>query len=174
LWFEFWTQWQIYKGLTHKLSAVCLWNSARAHKTTHYNQKLLVYSTHSLVGPYQKHQNGSDLWLDLGKWAMYVCTRIKIHFIAYYNSQTQAPPRHSDTIAINKKVCFYRQLFADPIKPSRTNTVPVGPLGALIGWPVVPNCSTQCLLSLWYGQGCCGICLVHCAHNLATYVDWHH
>jgi len=57
-----------------------------------------------------------------------VCTRIEIHFIAYYNSHIQGLSRHSDTIAIDKKVCFYRWLFADPIKPHRTNTDPVGPL----------------------------------------------
>jgi len=84
-----------------------------------------------------------------------ICTVLQIS-IAYYNSHTQALFRHSDTIAIDKKVCFYRQLFADPFKPRRTNTDPVGHWGALIGWPVVPNCSTWRLLSLWYGQGCCG------------------
>jgi len=59
-------------------------------------------------------------------------TRIEIHSIAHYNSHTQALSRHSDTTAIDKKVCFYRQLFADPVKPRRTNTDPVEPLGALI------------------------------------------
>jgi len=52
--------------------------------------------------------------------------------IAYYNSHTQALSRHSDTIAIDKKVCFYRWPFADPIGQCRTITEPVGPLGALI------------------------------------------
>jgi len=36
--------------------------------------------------------------------------------------------RHSDTIAIDKKVCFYRRLFANPIKPCKIITDPVGPL----------------------------------------------
>jgi len=85
----------------------------------------------------------------------HVRTRIEIHFIAYYNSHTQALSRHSDTIAIDK-VCPYRQLFADAIKPCRTNTAPVGPLEALIGCPVFPNCSTRHLVFSWYGQGCCG------------------
>jgi len=31
--------------------------------------------------------------------------------LAHYNSHTQALSRHTDTIAINKKVCFYRWLF---------------------------------------------------------------
>jgi len=44
-------------------------------------------------------------------------TRIEIHFIAYYNSHTQGLSRHSDTVAIDKKVCFYRWLFANPMKP---------------------------------------------------------
>jgi len=60
-----------------------------------------------------------------------VCTRIEIHFIAYYNSHTQTLSRHSDTIARDKKVCFYRQLFADPVKPRKTNTDPVEPLGCI-------------------------------------------
>jgi len=60
-----------------------------------------------------------------------VCTRIEIHFIANYNSHTQALSRHSDTIVIDKQVCFYRWLFANPIKSCRTNTVPVGPLGCI-------------------------------------------
>jgi len=41
------------------------------------------------------------------------------------------PCRHSDTIAIDKKICFYRWLFADLIKPPKTNTDPVGPLGCI-------------------------------------------
>jgi len=86
----------------------------------------------------------------------HVCTRIEIHFIAYYNSHTQALSRYSDTIATDKKVCFYRCLFVDLIKPCRTITDPVGPLGGLIRWHVVPNCSTQRLLSSWYGKGCHG------------------
>jgi len=79
----------------------------------------------------------------------HVCTRIEIHFIAYYNCHTQTPYmyRHGDTIATDKKVCFYRQHFANPIKPCRTITEPVGHWEALIRWHVVPNCSTQHLLS---------------------------
>jgi len=56
-------------------------------------------------------------------------TRIEIDFIACYNSHTQALSRHNDTIAIDKKVCFYKWLFADPIKPCRTITDSVGLLG---------------------------------------------
>jgi len=55
-----------------------------------------------------------------------VHTRIEIHFIAYYNSHTQGLSRNSNTIAIDKKVCFYRRLFANPIKPCRTNSDPMG------------------------------------------------
>jgi len=58
----------------------------------------------------------------------HACTRIEILFIACYNSHTQALSTHSDTIDIDK-VCFYRRLFADPIKSRRTITDPVGPLG---------------------------------------------
>jgi len=34
--------------------------------------------------------------------------KIEIHFIAYYNSHIQALSRHSDTIAIDKQIYFYR------------------------------------------------------------------
>jgi len=34
----------------------------------------------------------------------HVRTRIEIHFIAYYNSHTQALYRHSDTTAIDKNL----------------------------------------------------------------------
>jgi len=88
-----------------------------------------------------------------------VHTRIVIHFIAYYDSHTQALPRHSDTIAIDKKVCFYIWLLADPIKPRRTNTDPVGSLGCInrvaCGAKLFHSMSAL-LRSLWYGQGCCG------------------
>jgi len=44
-------------------------------------------------------------------------TKIEIHFIAHYISHAQGLSRNSDTIAIDKEVCFYRRLFADPVKP---------------------------------------------------------
>jgi len=82
-----------------------------------------------------------------------VHTRIEINFIAYYNSYTQALSRHSNTIAIDMKVCFYRQLFADPIKPHRTNTDPVGPLGCINRVPCDPKLvhSMSTLLVVWLG-----------------------
>ena len=86
---------------------------------------------------------------------VHVRTRIEIHFIAYYNSHTQTLSRYiqySNKIAIDKKVCFCRRLFYDPIKPCRSNADSVRPLRALMGG----LCSTRCLLGLWYGQGCCG------------------
>jgi len=42
-----------------------------------------------------------------------------LHYLSSYNSQAH------DTIAIDKKVCFYRRHFANPIKSHRTNTDPV-------------------------------------------------
>jgi len=83
--------------------------------------------------------------------------RIEIHFIAYYNSHTQALSRHSDTIARdNKKVCFHKQLFADPIKPCRTNTNPVGPLGCINRVACGPKLFhlTSALLVVWSGLWC--------------------
>jgi len=61
---------------------------------------------------------------------VHVHARIEI-FIAYYNSHTQALSRHIDKIVIDKKVSFYGWLFADPVKPCKTNTDPGG--GALTG-----------------------------------------
>jgi len=80
-----------------------------------------------------------------------VRTRIEIHFIAYYNSHTQALSRQSETIAIDKKVCCYRWLFANPIKPCRTITEPVGPLGYINRVACGPKLfySTSALLVVW-------------------------
>jgi len=83
----------------------------------------------------------------------HVRTRIEIHFIACYNSHTQALSKHSDTTAIDKKVCFYRWLFADPIKPCRTITDPVRPLGGFNKTACGPKLfhSTSALLVVWWG-----------------------
>jgi len=83
----------------------------------------------------------------------HVRTRIEIHFIACYNSHTQALSRHSDTTAIDKKVCFHRRLFADPIKPCRTITDPVGPLGGFNKMACGPKLfhSMSALLAVWWG-----------------------
>jgi len=82
-----------------------------------------------------------------------VRTRIEIHFIAYYNSCTQELSRHSDTIVIDKKVYFYRWLFADPIKPHRTNSNSVGPLGCINRVACSPKLFhlTSTLLMVWSG-----------------------
>jgi len=97
----------------------------------------------------------------------HVCTRIEIHFIACYNSHTQALSRHSDTIAI------IRSTFTDGLLPTvSSHAGPTQTLwdhwDALIGWPVVPNCSTRCLLSLWYDQGYCG----HLSGPPCTQLGW--
>jgi len=62
------------------------------------------------------------MWLDLGKPSMYA------QKLKFYNSHTQALSRHNDKIAIDKQVCFYRQLFADHVKLWKTKTKPVGQL----------------------------------------------
>jgi len=90
---------------------------------------------------------------------MYICDWIwenrssshKIWNPAYYNSHTQALSRHSDTIAIDKKVYFYRWLFANPIKPHRTNTE--GLLGCINRVACGPKLfhSTSALLVVWSG-----------------------
>jgi len=82
-----------------------------------------------------------------------VCTRIEIHFIAFYNSHIQALSIHSDTIAIDKMVYFYRQLFADPIKPCRTNTDPLGLLGCINRVPCGPKLFhlMSALFMVWSG-----------------------
>jgi len=84
------------------------------------------------------------------------CTRFEIHFIACYNSHTQALSRHSDTTAIDKKVCFYRWLLPTLSSHAGPSQTLWGHWLALIRWYVVPNCSIQHLLPLWYGKGCCG------------------
>jgi len=84
---------------------------------------------------------------------VHVRTWIEIHFIAYYNSHTQALSRHSDTIGINKKIYFCRRLFTDPIKLCRTITDPLGPLGGINRVACGPKLfhSTSALLVVWSG-----------------------
>jgi len=74
----------------------------------------------------------------------------------FIDSHTQALSRHSNKTAIDKQVCFYRRLFANPVKSQRTKTDPVRPLMGInrVDWG--PFCSFVCLLNSWYGQGCCG------------------
>ena len=46
------------------------------------------------------------------------------------------------TILLDGQVCFCRWLFADPVKPQRITTDPVGPRGGLLrqhGVPTAPN-----------------------------------
>ena len=80
-------------------------------------------------------------------------TRIEIHFIAYYNSHTQGLSRYSYTIAIDKKICFYRRLSTGHIKPHRTNTDPLGTLGCINRVSCGPKLfhSTSALLVVWSG-----------------------
>jgi len=79
--------------------------------------------------------------------------KIEIHFIVYYNSHTQGLSRHSDTIVIDEKVCFYRWLFAGPMKPCWTNSDPVGPLGYINRVACGPKLfhSMSTLLMVWSG-----------------------
>jgi len=104
----------------------------------------------------------------------HVRTRIEINFIACYNSHTQALSRHSDTTAIDKKACFYRRLFANPIKPCRTITGPVGPLGGFNKMACGPKLFHSASALLGSAGGMVGfavaICLVHCAHGLIACV----
>jgi len=67
------------------------------------------------------------MWLDLGKPSMYV-QKLKSILFAYRNGHTQALSWHSNKIAIDKKVCFYRWLFPNPTKQWKANTVAGGPL----------------------------------------------
>jgi len=60
-----------------------------------------------------------------------VRTRLEIYFIVYYNSHTQGLSRYSDTIAIDKKVCFYRQLLPTISSHAGPTQKPVGPLGCI-------------------------------------------
>jgi len=62
-----------------------------------------------------------------------VCTRIVIHFIAYYNSHTQALAKHSGTIAIDKKVCFYTWLLLTLSSHAGPTQTLWGHWGSLIG-----------------------------------------
>jgi len=83
----------------------------------------------------------------------HVHTRIEIHYITYNNSHTQTLTRHNNKIAINIKVCFYRWLFTNPIKPCRTNRDPVESLGCINMVVCSPKLfhSTSALFVVWSG-----------------------
>ena len=55
-------------------------------------------------------------------------TRIEIPFIAWHESWTLAPHRYTTHRAVDCQVCFYRQSFADPVKPRRSTTGSMEPL----------------------------------------------
>jgi len=79
-----------------------------------------------------------------------VRTRIKIHFIAYYNSHIQSLSRHSDTIAINK-ICFYRQLLLSSNAGPKSDLVePLGYINRVACGPKLFH-SMSALLVVWSG-----------------------
>jgi len=93
---------------------------------------------------------------------MYVCVCLALRKASkyaqnwnpfYYNSHTQALSRHSDKIAIDKQVCFYRRLYAYPIKLQKTKTDPVGLLRSINGMVCCPKLFCWMSAWLWYGQG---------------------
>jgi len=107
----------------------------------------------------------------------HVHTRIEIHFIAYYNSHTQALSRHSDAIAIDKQVCFYKRLFANPVKSWRTIIDAVRPLRGInrVAWgSILSHCTSAQLMARGIFRATVAICLAHCAHNLVACVWGHH
>jgi len=100
---------------------------------------------------------------------------LNLHYLVIIATLKHSLPRHSDTIAIDKKVCFYRQLFADPIKPHRTKTDPVGPLGCINRVACGPKLfhSTSALLVVWSGPLWPSVWPMHYVHNLVSCVYWH-
>jgi len=92
------------------------------------------------------------MWLDLRKPSQFAQELKSILLLIIRNSHTQGLSRHSDTIA-RDKVCFYRRLFADPMKPCRTNSDPVGSLGCINRVACGPKLfhSMSALLMVWSG-----------------------
>jgi len=62
-----------------------------------------------------------------------VCTRIEIHFIAYYNSHTQGLSRYSGTIAIDYMSAFTDGFLTVPSSHTGPTQILWGHWGALIG-----------------------------------------
>ena len=56
-------------------------------------------------------------------------TRTETQIMPWYKWFTYALSTNINCMAIDSQVCFHRQLFADPVKPSWCITGPVGPLG---------------------------------------------
>ena len=67
-------------------------------------------------------------------------TSTVIQFLSISERYTHALPRNTKYLAIDGQVCFYRQLFADAVKPQRCMS---WSWGALIGLHGVPNCSSR-------------------------------
>ena len=67
-------------------------------------------------------------------------TSTEIQFLSISERYTHALSRNTKYLAIDGQVCFYRQLFADAVKPRRCMS---WSWGVLIGLHGVPNCSSQ-------------------------------
>jgi len=98
-----------------------------------------------------RSRSGHDyyMWLDLGKPAMYAQELKSILFLNII-AMLQPLSRHSDKFAVVR-----RSVYTDGfLLTLSSHTGPIQTLWgyweALLKWPVVPNCSTWCLLALWY------------------------
>jgi len=106
---------------------------------------------------------------------LHMCTKIEIHFIAFYIGHTQALSRHSNKSTIDKQVCFYRQLFSNPVKSQRTKTDPVRPLRGInrVVWGPIIFYSMSVRLMVWSG-GTVAICLSCWTNSLVSCVSLLH
>ena len=72
--------------------------------------------------------------------ARLIHTSTEIQFLSIGERCTHALTRNTKYLAIDGQVCFYRQLFANAVKPRRCMS---WSWGALIGLHGVPNCSSR-------------------------------
>jgi len=89
-----------------------------------------------------------------------------------FHSHTQALSRHSNKIAIDKKVCLYRQLFANPVKSQSIKTDPVGPLRGInrVAWGSMLFHRMSFRLIVWLGAtvALCLACWTHSWSAVST------
>ena len=64
-------------------------------------------------------------------------TNTEIHFMPVDECHTHALPRDTMHLRIVGRVCFYRRLFCDAVKPQGCISWPVWPLRGYLTWPVL-------------------------------------
>ena len=78
---------------------------------------------------------------------------------------------HSDKIAIDGQVCFFRQFFSNPAGPGPTQVV-WDHWVALIRWHWGASCSKHPLWLVVWSEFTMAVCVAYWVHSLASCVYW--